>query len=123
MNDSVQNEHLARWSGFLDNCREAASQAVPLLSSGHLTRINGLVMEAAGLKLALGSSCRILPAGGSPIEAEVVGFNGERLFLMPCEDVYGLSPGAKVVALETYAIAPKIGQAPAATRRAVDRAK
>ena len=49
MNDSVQNRHLARWSGFLDNCREAASQAVPLLSSGHLTRINDILtnlMEA-----------------------------------------------------------------------------
>jgi polyphosphate kinase 2 (PPK2 family) len=57
-------------------------------------------MEAAGLKLPLGSSCRILPVGGTPIEAEVVGFNGERLFLMPSEDVYGLSPGARVVALE-----------------------
>jgi len=123
MNDAVQNAHLSGWSDFLDNCRDAASQATPLLPSGHLTRINGLVMEAAGLKLPLGSSCRILPVGGSPIEAEVVGFNGERLFLMPCEDVYGLSPGAKVVALETHAIAPKIGQAPAARRRAVDRAK
>jgi flagellum-specific ATP synthase len=86
---------------FLDGCRQAASQVSSLLPSGHLTRINGLVMEASGLKLPLGSSCRIVPPGGSPIEAEVVGFNGERLFLMPSEDVYGLSPGARVVALET----------------------
>ena len=123
MSDVVQNEHLTRWSTFLDNSREAASQALPLLPSGHLTRINGLVMEAAGLKLPLGSSCRILPVGGSPIEAEVVGFNGERLFLMPSEDVYGLSPGARVVAVETATALPKIGQAPMARRRAIDRAK
>ena len=123
MNDIPGNEHIAGWCGFLDNCREAASQAVPLLASGHLTRINGLVMEASGLKLPLGSSCRILPVGGSPIEAEVVGFNGERLFLMPSEDVYGLSPGARVVALETTTPPPKIGQSPPARRRAIDRAK
>jgi flagellum-specific ATP synthase len=80
-------------------------------------------MEASGLKLPLGSSCRILPVGGSPIEAEVVGFNGERLFLMPSEDVYGLSPGARVVALETPTPPPKMGQSPPARRRAIDRAK
>ena len=76
MNDISGKERIAGWCGFLDNCREAASQSLPLLPSGHLTRINGLVMEASGLKLPLGSSCRILPVGGSPIEAEVVGFNG-----------------------------------------------
>ena len=112
-----------QWTGFLENCREAASQASPLLANGHLTRINGLVMEASGLKLPIGSSCRILPAGGSPIEAEVVGFNGERLFLMPTEEVYGLSPGAKVVALETPTAPPKVGQPRPARRRAIDRAK
>ena len=114
---------LAGWQDFLKHCREAASHAKPILTSGHLTRINGLVMEAAGLKLPLGSSCLILPSGGSPIEAEVVGFNGERLFLMPSEDVYGLPPGARVVAQESRASAPKLGQPPPARRRAVDRAK
>ena len=122
MIDSAQHR-LDQWATFLDHCREAASHATPVLSSGHLTRINGLVMEAAGLKLPLGSSCRILPPGGSPIEAEVVGFNGERLFLMPSDDVYGLSPGARVVALDPHVSAPKLGQPAAARRRAVDRAK
>ena len=123
MSEDLGNAHLTAWHTFLGNCGEAVAQATPLLTSGHLTRINGLVMEAAGLKLPLGSSCRIIPAGGSPIEAEVVGFNGERLFLMPSEDVYGLSPGARVVALESPAIRPKIGQPMPARRRAVDRAK
>ena len=123
MSDTVQNEHLSCWSSYLENCRDAVSQATPLLPSGHLTRINGLVMEASGLKLPLGSSCRILPVGGSPIEAEVVGFNGERLFLMPSEDVFGLSPGARVVALETQSALPRIGQPAPARRRAIDRAK
>ena len=123
MNGESSNKHLAAWENFLGNCRDAAVLSTPLLPSGHLTRINGLVMEAAGLKLPLGSSCRIIPVGGSPIEAEVVGFNGERLFLMPSEDVYGLSPGARVVALETQAVRPKVGQPVSARRRAVDRAK
>ncbi len=121
--DEMANGHLDGWRSFLANCGEAASLASPLLPSGHLTRINGLVMEAAGLKLPLGSSCRILPVGGSPIEAEVVGFNGERLFLMPSEDVYGLSPGARIVAMESQTMPPKFGVRPPARRRAIDRAK
>ena len=121
--DAVSRHHAERWNQFLSGCADAASQATPYAAFGHLTRINGLVMEASGLKLALGSSCRILPIGGSPIEAEVVGFNGERLFLMPTEDVYGLSPGAPVVPLETPTMFPKVGRPVAARRRAVDRAK
>lgn len=123
MSESATDERLAGWNAFLENCQAGASQATPLLASGHLTRINGLVMEASGLKLPIGSSCRILPPGGSPIEAEVVGFNGERLFLMPTEEVYGLSPGAKVLALETPAQPPRVGQPRPARRRAIDRAK
>lgn len=113
----------AHWRDFLHSCTEAAAHAPALTASGHLTRINGLVMEAAGLKLPLGSSCLVLPAGGSPVEAEVVGFNGEKIYLMPSDDVYGLSPGARVVAMEPLAPPPKIGAARPFRRRAADRTK
>ena len=72
-------DHAARWNRYLRNCGTAASNAQPLWPIGRLTRINGLVMEAAGLKLPLGSSCRVYPLSGSAIEAEVVGFAGEKL--------------------------------------------
>ncbi|MDQ5959471.1 MAG: flagellum-specific synthase [Pseudomonadota bacterium] len=116
-------DHHSTWCGFLEQCREAAADAQPILSSGHLSRINGLVMEASGLKLPLGSSCRIIPTGGAAVEAEVVGFSGEKLFLMPSEDVYGLSPGARVVAFEARTPLPKIGKPRAQRRRTIDRAK
>jgi flagellum-specific ATP synthase len=115
--------HAATWLGFLEQCRDAAADAQPILSSGHLTRINGLVMEASGLKLPLGSSCRIIPAGGTAVEAEVVGFAGDNLYLMPCEDVYGLSPGARVVAFEARTPLPKVGKSRLYRRRTIDRAK
>jgi flagellum-specific ATP synthase len=35
-----------------------------------------------------------------PIEAEVVGFNDDRLFLMPIGDTHGLSPNARVLPVE-----------------------
>ena len=123
MSKLTQSPHFLAWTQLLENCRTSASQSNSLLTSGKLTRINGLVMEAAGLKLPVGSSCTIVPPGGTPIEAEVVGFNGERLFLMPSEDVYGLPPGARVQAQDKPVLQPKIGHARQARRRAVDRAK
>ena len=126
MDESLNPElpdHLGRWRRFLDNCRNAAGNAQPLWPSGRLTRINGLIMEAAGLKLPLGSSCRIQPPGGTPVEAEVVGFAGEKLYLMPSDDVYGLSPGSRVVAFETPPPPPRVTTQTVFRRRAIDRSK
>ena len=115
--------HAARWNAFLRNCRAAAGNAQPLWPVGRLTRINGLVMEASGLKLPLGSSCRIYPQSGAPVEAEVVGFAGEKLYLMPSDDLYGLAPGSRVVAFETPANPPRVGDPAPLRRRAIDRVK
>jgi flagellum-specific ATP synthase len=111
------------WREFLRQCHDRVEDAVPYQLAGHLTRINGLVMEAAGLRLPLGSGCRILGPGGAVVEAEVVGFSGERLFMMPNEDAYGLSPGARVVPLESFPPLPRVGAVAAPRRRAFDRSK
>lgn len=116
-------DHSGRWQRFLDGCRMAASSSQPLWPVGRLTRINGLVIEASGLKLPLGSSCRIFPQNGAPVEAEVVGFSGEKLYLMPSDDVYGLAPGAKVVAFESPNLPPRVDFPLQHKRRAIDRAK
>lgn len=115
--------HPERIRGFLADCRRRATDAQPFCIAGRLTRINGLVMEAAGLKLPLGSACLIEASGGGSVEAEVVGFAGEKLFMMPTEDVHGLAPGAHVVPLEYPAVPPRPGHAAEARRRSVDRAK
>lgn len=117
------NESLASWRRFLAATREQLGPANPFQISGRLTRVNGLVMEAAGLKLPLGSGCRIMVPGGGSVEAEVVGFNGERLFMMPTEDVHGLAPGAHVVPLEFKPPPPRLEKAGERHRRAFDRAK
>ncbi len=116
------NRH-AKLKTLLSQCREGLDSAAPLLVSGKLTRINGLVMEAAGLKLPLGSSAKIMPVGGAPVEAEVVGFHGEKLFLMPSDDIYGLSPGARVAPYESTVAEPRLDQPRLMRRRAADRTK
>ena len=63
--------------------------------AGKLTRVVGLTLEAIGCRAAVGSLCRIDTLDGY-LEAEVVGFSGDKLFLMPSEQLKGVIPGAKV---------------------------
>lgn len=64
---------------------------------GKLTRVVGLTLEAVGCNVSLGSRCLVSHVSGREIEAEVVGFDGARIFLMPLYSVEGLQPGATVV--------------------------
>ncbi len=88
-------------SAFLRDCQEAIANAAPWRITGRLTRVAGLVMEASGIKLATGVSCRVSMPGAQQVDAEVVGFHGERLFLMPATDIFGLAPGAIVEPMES----------------------
>ncbi len=119
----MQQPHIAHWRSLLHNCQDAVGHADTLLTSGHLTRINGLVMEAAGLKLPLGSACKVVSRSGQAVEAEVVGFSGDKLYLMPSDDMYGLAPGAQVVPYSPPEPLPRIGQTQIRHRRTADRAK
>lgn len=112
-----------QWSSFLKNCTQVINPANSFLLSGTVTKVTGLVMEAVGLRLAVGSSCTVFLANGQNVSAEVVGFSGERLFLMPSSDVYGLSPGARVFPSEVLNEPPRIGNFQHPRRRAADRAK
>ncbi|MDX1549921.1 MAG: FliI/YscN family ATPase, partial [Lysobacter spongiicola] len=68
-----------------------------LAREGVLRRAVGLTLEASGCSAPLGSHVRVETAGGHWVDAEVVGFSGERTFLMPTADLAGLLPNARVV--------------------------
>ncbi|WP_165311989.1 flagellar protein export ATPase FliI [Vibrio ziniensis] len=68
------------------------------IASGKLVRVVGLTLEATGCRAPIGSLCSVETMSGS-MEAEVVGFSGDRLFLMPSEQITGVLPGAKVTPL------------------------
>jgi flagellum-specific ATP synthase len=102
------NPHMQAWRGRLDALRARNAIAKPMRACGRLTRAAGLVLEAVGLRLSVGAEVMIeLPPGSSlPMaEAEVVGFSGDKLFLMPTTEVIGLLPGARVYPLESAPIA------------------
>lgn len=74
--------------------------APPAQIYGRLVRVTGLLLEVTGCPLSIGQRALVETANRAWIETEVVGFNQERTFLMPIEQVTGLFPGARVSALQ-----------------------
>ncbi len=115
-------DHAQHWQACLQGNQEVVAQSKPLLISGRLTKVTGLVMEAVGLKMAVGSTC-VIELPNNRIEAEVVGFAGEKIFLMPENDVHGLIPGARVVPLEVVSTPLLGGKKSTFRRRATDHTR
>ncbi len=86
-----------RWMARLSPYVQRAARPVPLVVEGRLTRMVGLTLEAVGCQANIGGRCLISSTAGRPIEAEVVGFHADKLYLMPIGDLRGLGPGARVV--------------------------
>ena len=118
---TLPDRHSARWGAYIRDCTALAGFVEPMVVSGRVTRVAGLVMECVGLRLAVGSACTIPMPSGQRVEAEVVGFDGERLFLMPQSDVEGIVPGTRVFPVEPSV--PKPGSVAHPRRRPSDRAR
>jgi len=88
------------WAKRIAACRSRIADIQPLQVEGLLSRMVGMTLEAVGCEAAVGARCLVDSADGRKLEAEVVGFSGERLFLMPTGDMRGLMPGARVVPAE-----------------------
>lgn len=112
-----------RWRNYLRDCSQLLQIADPLQVAGRVTRVTGLVMEAAGLKLPIGAACRVLTDSGAEVEAEVVGFRDDRLYLMPQGDTEGVLPGARVMPLEVAEFLPRAGSLNHPRRRSSDRSR
>lgn len=87
----IWRSRLKEYQQRLDN-----DPAEVLSIEGRLTRMVGLTLEAVGFQAPVGSRCEIHVNKGQAIEAEVVGFSGETLYLMPTSDIRGLVPNARV---------------------------
>lgn len=100
LRDALIPTVLTSCRNLIGECREALPRVSPWVVTGRLSRVSGLVMEAVGIKAPVGSVCTVSLPDGQLVDAEVVGFAGERLLLMPSTDVYGVHPGARVSLLE-----------------------
>ncbi|HHJ36646.1 MAG TPA: flagellar protein export ATPase FliI [Gammaproteobacteria bacterium] len=84
------------WCEILQKYKSRAENNVPLVVEGKLNRMVGLTLETVGCQAAVGARCLVTSPDGD-VEAEVVGFSGERLYLMPTGDSRGLVPDAPVI--------------------------
>ncbi|MDP1773584.1 MAG: flagellar protein export ATPase FliI [Methylobacter sp.] len=85
------------WLAKLKPYSERLTEVPELVVEGRLSRMVGLTLEAVGCRAAIGSRCRVETKSGRMIEAEVVGFAGTRIFLMPTAEVHGLEPDCRVI--------------------------
>lgn len=99
-----------RWATFLSRACQSVEHDCTLEVRGTLTRLTGLVLEASGIKVPVGSQCVVTMKSRPPVLAEVVGFSGERAFLMPAGDVHGLSSGAGVAPAAAYVPVPRLDE-------------
>lgn len=88
----------ARLSEYVDK----AGRARPaMVVEGVLSRTVGLTMEAEGCTVPVGGRCDVVAIDGRRIETEVVGFSGERTYLMPIGEMRGIGPRARVIPVDT----------------------
>lgn len=93
------SDRKAVWNSRLTHCIEKAADNVQVQMQGRLTRMVGLTLEASGCRAAIGDRCLIRNNDNDMVEAEVVGFGGDNLYLMPTGNAHGLSPDARVIPL------------------------
>lgn len=85
------------WRERIARNTQRVDRVPPPAIEGSLTRMIGQTLEAAGCQAAVGDYCDVLTGIGTRVETEVVGFSGDRLFLMPTGDLHGLGPNARVI--------------------------
>lgn len=67
--------------------------------TGKVSQVVGLTIESLGPAAKLGEVCYIYPLkSDTPIQAEVVGFKGNIVNLMPLGEMGGIGPGSRVEA-------------------------
>jgi flagellum-specific ATP synthase len=115
-----------RWGRFLDDLDACATTQMPFENQGKLVRVAGLVLEATGLRLPVGAVCEIhseTRLEATPVLAEVVGFAGDRAYLMPTAEVHGLANGARVIPCPIPINTPVLGRPNHPWRRSEDRTR
>lgn len=64
--------------------------------TGTVTKVVGMAVESKGPRVNIGTLCTIIGQNQEELLAEVVGFNGDNILLMPLGDLNGIGPGCLV---------------------------
>ncbi len=95
----------------LGRYRAILEDAMPMVVEGRVREVVGLLADVDGIPGRLGEMCRIERPNGEDVEAEVVGFRGERTLVMPLGDLHGVQAGSRVLArggLLTVPVGPEV---------------
>lgn len=97
MTKALYTKHKKLWKEQLSIIASRIEQVDPVVVEGRLSRMVGLTLEAVGCQAVIGSRCLVKSESSKAVEAEVVGFSGEKLFLMPTGNIRGIHPDATVI--------------------------
>lgn len=70
----------------------------PLVWTGEITEMVGLLIESRGPAVPAGSFCEVRSQSGKIVRTQVVGFRNGRVLAIPLEETDGMQAGDKVVA-------------------------
>lgn len=89
------------------NLNAVLDQINPVVVAGRVVQAIGIVIEGSGPMATVGELCEISREdGGEPIAAEVVGFRGDRVLLMPLGEMQGIGPGSLITMTGRVASVP-----------------
>ena len=77
--------------------KEALRSCCPIKMGGKIVKVAGIVAEADGPGMSIGSLCSIKNRDGRNMPAEVIGFNDKSVIVMPFGEMRGIEPGSRIV--------------------------
>ena len=80
-----------------DKYHEALRSCQPIKMEGKIVKVAGIVAQANGPGMSIGSLCSIRNGSGQNMQAEVIGFNDKRVIVMPFGEMRGIEPGSRIV--------------------------
>lgn len=80
------------------SAHEVLERVDPLAVHGRIAQAVGIVLEGYGPVTSIGEICEITREDGEgSVMAEVVGFRGDRVLLMPLGEMRGIGPGSRLI--------------------------
>lgn len=83
--------------GAWNQLMQTVDQTEPISAQGRVSKIVGLMVEAAGPRASVGEYCHIITRNGRELPAEVVGFRDSTTLLMSLGELEGIAPGDRVL--------------------------
>ncbi len=91
----TNDNYKIKWDKYFN----AANSCQAVTLAGKIVKVAGIVAQANGPRLSVGSLCAIKNSEGLNIQAEVVGFNEKSIIIMPFGEMRGIKPGSQILAI------------------------